>query len=78
MIFEVGYKKDSFKYVNNYIIDEMSENWHSFKERDCDVYSKIIGLLHVNSSIVESIETILNFYQELVDKNYAELLKTEM
>ena len=78
LIFEICYKKDSLKHINNYIIDEMSENWHSFKGIDDKIYNKIIGLLHANLSVVESIEKILISYQNEIDNNYTELLKTEI
>ena len=78
LVIEIGYMKDSLKHVNNYIIDEILENWHSFKMIDGEIYSKIMGLLHANSSVVESLEKILITYQDEIDNNYAELLKTEI
>ena len=68
LIFEIWYKKDSLKYINNYIIDEVSENWHSYKGQEGEAYNKIMGLLHANSSVVESIEKILTSYQDKIDK----------
>ena len=31
LIFEIRPKKDGLKHINNYVIDEISENWCSFK-----------------------------------------------
>ena len=78
LIFEVTRKKDGLKYINNYIIDEISENWHSYEGISGEIYNKIMGLLHANSSVMESIEKILAHYQEELDKSYVELLKTEI
>ena len=78
LIFEIGYKKDSLKHINNYIIDEISENWLSNRGSNNEVYNKIIGLLHANLSIVESLEKILITYQDEIENNYAELLKAEI
>ena len=78
LIFEIGYKKDSLKHINNYIIDEISENWLSNRGSNNELYNKIIGLLHANLSIVESLEKILITYQDEIENNYAELLKAEI
>ena len=78
LIFEINRKKDGLKHINNYIIDEISENWHNYESINWEIYNKIIGLLHANSTVIESIEKILTLYQEKVDKKYAEILKTEM
>lgn len=78
LIFEIEYKKDGLKYINHYIIDEILENEHRYKGINGEICSKIMGLLQANTSIVESIEKILISYQEKIDNNYAELLKTEI
>ena len=78
LIIEIICKKDGLKYINNYVIDEISENWYSYKGVDGEIYDKVIGLLHANLSIIETLERILTSYQDEIDKNYAELLKTEI
>ena len=40
LIFEVTRKKDGLKYINNYIIDEISENWHSYEGISGEIYNK--------------------------------------
>ena len=77
LIFEIEYKKNGIKHINNYIIDEINENWCSYKGEQGENYNKIMGLLHANIAIVNSIEKILSNYQEQVDEHYAELIKTE-
>ena len=77
LIFEIEYKKNGIKHINNYIIDEINENWCSYKGEQGEFYNKIMGLLHANIAIVDSIEKILSNYQEQVDEHYAELIKTE-
>ena len=77
LIFEIEYKKNGIKHINNYIIDEINENWCSYKGEQGEIYNKIMGLLHANIAIVNSIEKILSNYQEQVDEHYAELIKTE-
>ena len=77
LIFEIEYKKNSIKHINNYIIDEINENWCSYKGEQGEIYNKIMSLLHANIAIVNSIEKILSNYQEQVDEHYAELIKTE-
>ena len=77
LLFEIGFKKDSLKYINDYILDEVYENLYSYKNIDQELYNKIVGLLHANSAVVESLERILSDYQKEVDKKYAELLKIE-
>ena len=69
LIFEIWYKKDGLKYINNYIIDEINENWCDYSGNNGEIYNKIISLLHANSSIIDSIDNILNFYQKNIDKN---------
>lgn len=78
LIIEIIRKKDGLKHINNYVIDEISENWYSYKGVDREIYDKVIGLLHANLSIIETLERILTSYQDEIDKNYAELLKTEI
>lgn len=78
LIIEIKYKKDSLKHINNYIIDEISENWSCRKGEFSDSYDKVMGLLHAHLSVVDSIENILNSYQNEVDDNYTELLETEI
>ena len=78
LLFEIEFKKEGLKYVNDYIIDEVNENWCSYKGIEAENYKKIFGLLHANSALIKSIEEILNSYQNKIDKNYAELLKTDM
>lgn len=77
IIFELRFKNNGFKYINNYILDEIYENLYSYKDTDQELYDKIVGLLHANLAIVESIEKTLSTYQNKVDKYYAELIKTE-
>lgn len=77
LIFEIEYKKNGIKHINNYIIDEINENWCSYKGEQGEIYNKIMGLLHANIAIVNSIEKILSNYQKQVDEHYAELIKTE-
>ena len=77
LIFEIEYKKNGIKHINNYIIDEINENWCSYKGDQGEIYNKVIALLHANIAIVDSIEKILSNYQEQVDEHYAELIKTE-
>ena len=76
-LFEISFKKDSLKYINDYILEEVYENLYSYKNIDQELYNKIVGLLHANSAVVESLERILSDYQKEVDNNYVELLKTE-
>lgn len=78
LIIDVACKKDSLKCINNYVIDEISENWYSHEGINGEIYNKIMGLLHANSLVIESFEKILISYQDEVDKIYAELLKTEI
>ena len=78
LIIEIGRKKDCLKHINNYVIDEISENWHSFEGINGEIYNKIMGLLHANSLVIESLEKILISYQDKINDNYAELLKTEI
>ena len=75
LIFEIQNKKDSLKHINNYIIDEVNNNWCSYKGHNGEIYNKVTGLLHANSVIIESLEQILLNYQEQVDLQYDELLK---
>lgn len=77
IIFELRFKNNGFKYINNYILDEIYENLYSYKDIDQELYDKIVGLLHTNLAIVKSIEKTLSTYQNKVDKHYAELIKTE-
>ena len=77
IIFELRFKNNGFKYINNYILDEIYENLYSYKDTDQELYDKIVGLLHANLAIVESIEKTLSTYQNKVDEHYAELIKTE-
>ena len=77
LIFEMEYKKNSIKHINNYIIDEVDENWCSYKGEQGEIYNKIMGLLHANIAIIDSIEKILSTYQNKVDEYYAKLIKTE-
>ena len=76
LLFEIWFKKDSLKYLNNYIIDEIEEGWPNDSPKE--THNKIIGLVHANLSVIESLEKILNSYQDIVDTKYAEFLKTEM
>ena len=78
LLFEIEFKKDGLKYINEYLIDEVNENWCSYKGEYAEAYRKIFGLLHANSSLIESIEKILNTYQEEIDNRYSELLETEI
>lgn len=78
LILKIIHKKDGLKHINNYVIDEISENWYCHKGVNGEIYNKIAGLLHANSSIIEDLERILASYQDKIDKNYAELLKTEI
>ncbi len=78
LIFEIEYKKNGIKHINNYIIDEINENWCSYKGDQGEIYNKIMALLHANTAIVDSIEKILSNYQEQVDLRYSELAKTEI
>ncbi|MBQ4113781.1 hypothetical protein IJD34_00085 [bacterium] len=78
LIFEIRPKKDGLKHINNYIVDEISENWYGSKGINDEDYDKLMGLLHANSSVIEFIEKILISYQDKIDNHYAELLKTEM
>lgn len=78
LIFKIGYKKDSLKHINNYIIDEITEIWYNSKGTKEDDFNKIMGLLHANLSVVESIERILTTCQNNVDKKVAEFLKNEI
>lgn len=68
LIFEISHKNDSLKHINNYIIDEVNDNWCSYKGQSGDFYNKIISLLHANLSIIESIDRILQEYQEEIDE----------
>ncbi len=77
LLIELELKKDGLKYINNYLIEEFESNYCTYKGAQSEIYKKITGLLHANSAIIESIENLLIMYQELVDNNYAELLKTE-
>ena len=77
LIFEIEYKKDSLKHINNYIIDEINENWCGYKGNQGKIYNKIMALLHANTAIVDSIEKILSTYQNKVDEHYVELIETE-
>ncbi len=77
LLFEINFKKDSLKYINDYILDEIYENLYSYKNINQELYNKIVGLLHANSAVVESLERVLSYYQKEVDNKYAELLKTE-
>ena len=77
IIFELGFKNNGFKYINNYILDEVYENLYSCKDINQELYDKIVGLLHANLAIVESIEKTLSTYQNKVDEHYTELIKTE-
>lgn len=76
LMYEIGDKKNSLKHINNYIIDEVSENWHSHNGKQGEVYDKITGLLHANLSVIESIEKILASYQEEINNKYSEFLNT--
>lgn len=78
LIIEITRKKDGLKHINNYVIDEISENWCSFKGVNGEIYNKIAGLLYANSSLIETLERVLISYQDEIDNNYAELLKTEI
>ena len=77
IIFELGFKNNGFKYINNYILDEVYENLYSCKNINQELYDKIVGLLHANLAIVESIEKTLSTYQNKVDEHYTELAKAE-
>lgn len=78
LLFEMEYKKESLKYINNYLIDEISDAWCNHKGMEGETFSKIMGLLHANLSVVESIEKILTSYQKGIDENYTKLLKKEI
>ena len=77
IIFELRFKNNGFKYINDYILDEVYENLYSCKDINQELYDKIVGLLHANLAIVESIEKTLSTYQNKVDEHYTELIKTE-
>ena len=77
IIFELRFKNNGFKYINNYILDEVYENLYSCKNINQELYDKIVGLLHANLAIVESIEKTLSTYQNKVDEHYTELAKAE-
>ena len=77
IIFELRFKNNGFKYINNYILDEVYENLYSCKDINQELYDKIVGLLHANLAIVESIEKTLSTYQNKVDEHYTELAKDE-
>ena len=77
IIFELRFKNNGFKYINDYILDEVYENLYSCKNINQELYDKIVGLLHANLAIVESIEKTLSTYQNKVDEHYTELAKAE-
>lgn len=62
LLIELDLKKDSLKHINNYIIDEVNNNWCSYKGYNGEIYNKVAGLLHANSVIIESLEQILLDY----------------
>ena len=78
LLIELELKKDSLKYVNNYLIEEFGSYYCTYKGTQGEMFKKITGLLQANSAIIESIENLLISNQELVDNNYSELLETEI
>ena len=77
LLIELELKKEGLKHVNNYLIEEFGDNYCTYKGAQGEMYNKIIGLLHANSAVVESLERVLSDYQKEVDNKYAESLKTE-
>lgn len=78
LLIEISQRKNSLKYINNYIIDEISEHWCSFEGINGEIYNKINALLTVNELVIENMEKILISYQDEVEKKYADLLKAEL
>ena len=78
LLIEISQRKNSLKYINNYIIDEISEHWCSFEDINGEIYNKINALLTANELVIENMEKILISYQNEVDKKYADLLKIEI
>lgn len=78
LLFEIRFKNNGFKQINDCILDEIYENLYSYKHINQEIYDKIIGFLHANSAIVESIDRTLSIYQDKIDEHYAQLLKTDI
>lgn len=78
LLIELELKKDGLKHINNYLIEEFGDNYCTYKGVQGEMYNKIIGLLHANSALLESMEKTLLNYQEQIDLHYAELLKTDV
>lgn len=70
LLFEIRYRKDSLKHVNNVVINEVNDNYCTYKGYMGEVYNKVNSLLYANSVIIESMEKVLSFYQEEVDNLY--------
>ncbi len=77
LLIEIETKKDSLKYINNYMINEMSEIFCLSKDEAKEVYNKIMGLLNGSQDIILALENVINQYQAIVNKNYEKLLDTE-
>ena len=78
LLINVRLKNEGLMQVNNYIIDEFNDYYCRNKKLSEDIYLKIKALLYANLSITESIETLLNSYQEQIDIHYDELLQKEI
>lgn len=76
LLFEIAYKHDGLKYINNYIIEEIEENC-CYKDEKWEFHNKIMSLLHTNSTLIESLENLTSSYQKQVNEHYKELLCTE-
>lgn len=78
LLINVRLKNEGLMQVNNSIIDEFNDYYCRNKKLSEDIYLKIKALLYANLSITESIETLLNSYQEQIDIHYDELLQKEI
>lgn len=75
LIIDISSHKNSLKVINDYLIGLIMDG--DCRDFDKEMYDKSMGLLHASSSLIESMEKILAYYQEEVERYYARGIKEQ-